>query len=482
MSDSAATLTSDEVSAGHASVVPDLKAAALRYAAMGIPVFPLHWATPDGCSCGKNPGARFHNEICRSIGKHPRTRHGFKDASTDRTRIAEWWRKWPKANIGVPTGAASGWLVLDIDPRNGGDASLEKLLVKHGQFTDTAQQVTGGGGRHIVFKDPGVAVVDVLASGIDVKGGGGYIVVAPSLHNSGNRYWWNDAAGAGPPLKPIAAPAWLLERITKASASPRVRKPGPARIPSPDYGETWQTGERNTRLASLAGALWNCGLTRGALEAAMSEQNRERCDPPLDTGEVLRICESIARYPAGNLTAFTPAGYDTAFDAFLDVVRFTADLPGFPVLLYHVERSLGYGKAADRTSLSQIVGGVASRTLNAWIRKGCGLGKDAVIRAHRALSKPDRPFLRVRHHSSPERGHEPTEFEVNWDWLAEYIAERKRDSLPPLVSQKDTPLVAQKDTHNHIALVKGDIIGSDSAIVERGEKLRKQRYRGAAGL
>ncbi len=60
-----------------------MKAAALWYARNGIPVFPLHWPTKTGCSCGKKD--------CHSPGKHPRTPNGFKDATKDVVKIAEWW-------------------------------------------------------------------------------------------------------------------------------------------------------------------------------------------------------------------------------------------------------------------------------------------------------------------------------------------------------------------------------------------------------
>ena len=50
--------------------------AARPYAARDWPVFPLHTMTPSGCSCGKPD--------CPDPGKHPWTRNGFKDATTDR--------------------------------------------------------------------------------------------------------------------------------------------------------------------------------------------------------------------------------------------------------------------------------------------------------------------------------------------------------------------------------------------------------------
>ena len=86
----------------------DPQADALRYATAGWYVIPLHSPVPNaGCSCGKAD--------CKSIGKHPRTRRGLKDATIDEQTIRQWWRTWPDANVGIVTGARSGLLVIDID-------------------------------------------------------------------------------------------------------------------------------------------------------------------------------------------------------------------------------------------------------------------------------------------------------------------------------------------------------------------------------
>jgi Bifunctional DNA primase/polymerase, N-terminal len=68
-----------------------LLAAALNYAKRGLPVFP-----------------------CRRADKSPLAPHGFKDATTDHQQIRQWWSKWPSAMIGMPTGMASGIVVIDI--------------------------------------------------------------------------------------------------------------------------------------------------------------------------------------------------------------------------------------------------------------------------------------------------------------------------------------------------------------------------------
>jgi hypothetical protein len=177
--------------------------AALAYAARGWPVFPLHDVTAGKCSCGRDCG--------HSAGKHPRTPHGVKDATTDPAQIRAWWDRWPRANIGLATGAASGVAAIDIDPRNGGDFTVEDLEAEHGKFPPTAESLTGGGGRHLLYQHPGAALrcgADALGPGVDLKADGGYIVAPPSLHASGRYYEWEASSHPDDcPLAPL--PAWI---------------------------------------------------------------------------------------------------------------------------------------------------------------------------------------------------------------------------------------------------------------------------------
>jgi hypothetical protein len=71
--------------------------AAARLAAAGVPVFP--------CVPGE---------------KRPLTSRGFHDAATDPAQVSAWWRRWPTANIGVPTGRSSGVEVVDVDRKTAG--------------------------------------------------------------------------------------------------------------------------------------------------------------------------------------------------------------------------------------------------------------------------------------------------------------------------------------------------------------------------
>jgi putative DNA primase/helicase len=115
---------------------PQLKKA-LFYAKLGWPVFPIHQATKEGCSCRKTE--------CANIGKHPRTAHGFLDATTDENQIREWWEfDHPFSNIGVRTGKESGIVVLDIDPDKGGEESLRQLETQYEPLPNTPTVRSGG--------------------------------------------------------------------------------------------------------------------------------------------------------------------------------------------------------------------------------------------------------------------------------------------------------------------------------------------------
>ena len=153
-----------------------------------------------------------------NAGKHPRTKNGLKDGNRDAAQIFSWWDNWPDSNVGLVTGAASGTVVIDIDPRNGGDKSLAVLEQEHGKLPATVESLTSGGGRHFIFAHPGGVVKNRsnVRPGIDVRGDGGYIVAPPSKHASGEQYRWRDGATPAD-LALLPLPAWLHELITVAA-------------------------------------------------------------------------------------------------------------------------------------------------------------------------------------------------------------------------------------------------------------------------
>jgi putative DNA primase/helicase len=175
-------------------------------------VFPLHTIGSDGaCSCQRAG--------CPRPGKHPRTPHGVKDATTSKAQIKAWWTKWPDANIGIATGHRSGIFVLDVDGEIG-MASLQGLKAERGPLPKTLTVKTGKG-RHYYYRCNGAHVccsVGQLGRRIDVRGDGGYVVGAGSVHVSGVIYRFVE--GRGPDEVEVAlAPKWLLALVTKKAAA-----------------------------------------------------------------------------------------------------------------------------------------------------------------------------------------------------------------------------------------------------------------------
>ena len=181
--------------------------AAGYYAGRGLKVFPLQWVEDGECGCG-------HRD-CSSKGKHPITANGCKDATTNMDQIAEWWRAYPKANVGIATGADSGVAVVDID----NPEQFIRFTEIHGKLPTTLMSRTGKG-FHLFFRHaPGVRNKAGVWPGIDIRGEGGYVVAPPSVHVSGRRYQWQDD-DPGAAIAPF--PPKLLEMLEKPERKPIV--------------------------------------------------------------------------------------------------------------------------------------------------------------------------------------------------------------------------------------------------------------------
>lgn len=261
---------------------------AMELISLGLKVVPVHTpVSKDGvisCTCKAGAG-------CKSIGKHPIPFKWVEAASKEADSVKAWWRTFQKANLGVVAGQSSGVVVVDIDPRHGGNDSLDDLQVKMGKLPDTATVITGSGGQHIYFKHPGGIVKNsagALGVGIDVRGDGGFVVGPGSLHSSGGFYEW-EASSEPLDVGFAVMPQWLQKLVYEP---PRVKT-----SPIESDGVVIEGG-RNVWLTSLAGAVRRKGCGYKPVFAAIWFANLESCNPPLEKEECEKIANSILRYPA----------------------------------------------------------------------------------------------------------------------------------------------------------------------------------------
>lgn len=335
--------------------------AALAYAGKGIPVFP-----------------------CKPGDKEPLTPHGFKDATTDPSKITAWLNRWPDANIGIPTGKRSGLLVLDVDH----PAGVEVLEVEHGELTATRTHSTGSGGMHYLYRYPkgehfGNSSGD-LPDGYDIRGEGGYIIAPPS--STTRPYEVLDR------LPLVDAPEWLLEALRRphraAGEAENPRSPAPIGV---GPGEPIREGQRNWSLYRYASALRGRGFDQAAILDELEKTNGKLCKPPLYAGEVEKIASSAAKHEPGNASPGASAEVLEALEGIEEVNLWGRSWKGQgfktprSVMVVLIEEARRHGqktKAGVRVSISvralALAASVSKRAVIAAIRK---LKKAELIRA-----------------------------------------------------------------------------------------------------
>lgn len=228
--------------------------------------------------------------------KRPLTPHGCLDAKTDPGAIENWWKKWPDAAIGVATGSASGFIAVDLDKDEdkGLDGYHELRLWEreHGSLPNTVQSITGRGGAHLLFRYNGTDIRNSSSDkleGVDVRGEGGYIIVPPSKHPSGNSYEWE------------ISPDDIEMAEVNDLVFDLVRKEAPTAEQHFELPDKIKSGSRNDVLYKLACSLQGKGIPDEGIYQSVRSVNLERCEDPLSDNEIRRIVTSATRYEKGEI-------------------------------------------------------------------------------------------------------------------------------------------------------------------------------------
>lgn len=299
-------------------------------------ILPTHGIRTDGrCTCGKP-----HTDP-KDVGKHPAIAGWQHEATENPATLQGWWAQNPEYNVGV-FAKGSGFLTLDIDPRNGGDESFYKLEERlGGDIPHTLTAITGQytirgqvkRGRHLFFKAPeGYTWPKDLGSmgfpGIDIKHNG-YLLLYPSRHLSGVTYEWDP--DKAPWNFTMAEPSEaMLEYIGRKGGSGGYRNPSGGASVRRDGGvggiwdfveqlesadgekmdldrfmdEGVSEGSRAVDIHRIACSLANKygtdAIGREGVVAAMQKFNAEKVRPPLPMEELMMHVERAIEFVDAN--------------------------------------------------------------------------------------------------------------------------------------------------------------------------------------
>jgi hypothetical protein len=208
----------------------------------------------------------------------------FQTRKPTKMEVEGWFDRWPEANIAMPTGALNGVVVIDCDS----DDANRRFLEVCPAATKTLTAKTPRGFHYYFQHEEGVRndAGRKLGEGIDIRGDGGYVLVPPSVLDSGHGYHWNHLA------TPVQLPRKVADAIVKVLDQPPGLRSDTTGVPDGAIHK----GGRNQHLTKVAGSQRRLGLGFDAILACLREVNEKQCIPHLPESELVTIAGSVGRY------------------------------------------------------------------------------------------------------------------------------------------------------------------------------------------
>lgn len=227
--------------------------------------------------------------------KVPATSRGVKNPVRDIKDLLKLTKTLESFDFAIVTGGKLGLVVIDIDPRNGGDRSWRTL--KGEQLLKTAHlpKVRTGSGTHYYMRLNNLDFNKFsLAPGIDVLGNNSYAVAPGSVHANGVMYQWVKNIPVLAKDIPFAR-GRLKELIDNRSSKNKPLNNAKSDSTNDPIGGSF----REQHLMSIAGKLHRKKKTRAQIMRRLSRINTEHCLPPLSDAEVAQIVETVLQYDNG---------------------------------------------------------------------------------------------------------------------------------------------------------------------------------------
>lgn len=213
-------------------------------------------------------------------------------ATTSHYGVAELFKDYPTAVIGLVTGQKSGLVVIDIDERES-FSGIRNYRSAGFDMCSTVSASTPRGGIHLYFKSPSFEVsnsVSKIAEGVDVRGDGGYVIAPPSITEWGE-YRWTCTYKIFQ-QGPVPLPEKFYEPIRQSK--PSKINSGKRVSVSCRLLETIVEGNRNDEITKRCGLLVSRYTADDALKM-LEIINQKCCQPPLDQRELNQIFASISK-------------------------------------------------------------------------------------------------------------------------------------------------------------------------------------------
>ncbi len=218
--------------------------------------------------------------IPTNIAKQPMVKwQGYQEKPPTREQVIGWNGLFAKGGIGLITGSAYGLVVVDIDPRNGGNESFKSL-----HLPPTRIIRSGGGGAHYYYRWPKNIPAPSpkgLYPGVDIQGEKKYVIAPPSLHESGKTY-----EIVNPEEDLAEAPDWIHALVEE---KPKLWKTGRDGV---------SEGLRNDTAASLLGSLFTQHSSQKWESHVWPKVLEWNCKnvPPMSEKELRTVYESVMQY------------------------------------------------------------------------------------------------------------------------------------------------------------------------------------------
>jgi len=182
----------------------------------------------------------------------------YQKEKADENQIADWWKFFSDANVGIVTGAISDLTVIDLDT----DEAKDRMTEMFSEYDLTIPTVKSPHGEHWYFRyAEGIPSRPDIFPGCDIRSEGAIIIAPPSVNDNGGKYEWVVKANLPSELPVIPIAIFKeLERVTEKSRFGVQNDHKQQHLTTADHKLLFTDGRRDNDLFHTANCLVKGGM------------------------------------------------------------------------------------------------------------------------------------------------------------------------------------------------------------------------------